>query len=82
MYIHYCPAYEAIEVKVETMSDHINLNINSKSSGSSLSITLNGTQVSVVASALIEILTTIGEVEDRFGIFGGAVRIGTQKEAA
>ncbi len=84
MYIHYCPAYEDIAVKVESLAEHINLDIHSKKIDSTLSITLNGAQVAVIASALMEVLTVAGEVEDRFAIFGTAVRIGNnvEKEAA
>ena len=88
MYIHFCPAYEDIEVKVESMDDHINMTLRSIKADSSISITLNGAQVAVIASALIEVLTAVGETEDPLGIFGGAVRIGesplviARKEAA
>ena len=87
LYIHYCPAYEDIEVKVESTDAHINLSLRSIKSGDSVSATFNGAQVAVVASALIEILTAIGETEDPLKIFGGAVRIGgaveiKRKEAA
>ena len=88
MYIHYCPAYEDIEAKVEAVDAHINLSLRSIKSGDSVSLTLSGPQVSVVASALIEVLTAVGEVDDPLDIFGGAVRIGgtvepiVRKEAA
>ena len=80
MYIHFCPAYENIEVKVEAVEQHINLSLRSVKTGDAISATLNGAQVAVVASALIEILTAIGETEDPIGIFGGAVRIGGKIE--
>ena len=88
MYIHYCPAYENIEAKVEAVDAHINLSLRSIKSGDAVSLTLSGPQVSVVASALIEVLTAVGEVNDPLNIFGGAVRIGgiiepiVRKEAA
>ena len=88
MYIHYCPAYENIEAKVEAVDAHINLSLRSIKSGDSVSLTLSGPQVSVVASALIEILTAVGEVDDPLGVFGSAIRIGgtvepiVRKEAA
>ena len=87
MYIHYCPAYENIEAKVEAVDAHINLSLRSIKSGDAVSLTLSGSQVSVVASALIEVLTTVGEVDDPLNIFGGAIRIGgtvekNMKEAA
>ena len=88
MYIHYCPAYEDIEAKVEAVDAHINLSLRSIKSGDSVSLTLSGPQVAVVASTLIEVLTAVGEIEDPLDIFGGAVRIGgtvepiVRKEAA
>ena len=88
MYIHYCPAYEDIEAKVEAVDAHINLSLRSIKSGDSVSLTLSGPQVSVVASALIEVLTAVGEADDPLDIFGGAIRIGgtvepiVRKEAA
>ena len=80
MYIADCLAYENIEVKVEAIEDHINLAVRSIKSGDSVSLTLSGPQVSVVASALIEVLTAVGEADDPLGIFGGAVRIGSTVE--
>ena len=86
MYIHYCSAYEDIEVKVESLDEHVNLSIRSTKSGNTVSVTLCGEQVRVVASALVEILSVLGEVEDRLSLFGSAVKIGnkteTHKEAA
>ena len=87
MYIHYCPAYENIEAKVEAVDAHINLSLRSIKSGDAVSLTLSGPQVSVVASALIEVLTAVGEMDNPLGIFGGAIRIGgtvekNMKEAA
>lgn len=76
MYIHYCPAYEQLEVKVETLAEHINLSLRSTKTGNTFSITLSGKQVAVVASALQDVLTIAGEVEDRLNVFGDAVRIG------
>jgi len=87
MYISDCLAYENIEVKVEAMDEHMNLNIRSLRNGYTVSVTLSGVQVATIATALIETLTAMGEVEDSLGIFGGAVRIGgkpnmVKKEAA
>ena len=87
MYIHYCPAYEDIEAKVEAVDAHINLSLRSIKSGDSVSLTLSGPQVSVVASALIEVLTAVGEIEDKLGIFGTALKVSApllriRKEAA
>ena len=80
MYIHFCPAYENIEVKAEAVEQHINLSLRSVKTGDTISATLNGAQVAVVASALIEVLTAVGEVEDPLDIFGGAVRVGGKVE--
>ena len=89
MYLHFCPAYEDIEVMVESMQEHINLTLRSPRSGSSISVTLSGPQVATIATALLDTLTAIGEIEDSLGIFGGAVRLGdpldkvrVRKEAA
>ena len=80
MYIHYCPTYEDIEIKCESVDAHINLSLRSIKSGDSVSLTLSGPQVAVVASALIEILTAVGEVADPLDIFGSAIRIGSKVE--
>ena len=88
MYISDCLAYENIEVKVEAVEDHINLAVRSVKNDYAVSLTLSGPQVAIVASALIEVLTAVGEMDDPLEIFGGAVRIGgtvepiVRKEAA
>ena len=76
MFLHTCLAYENLEIKVENTDAHVNLSIRSPKTDNMLSVTLSGPQVAVVASALIEVLTAIGEVEDPLSIFGSAVRIG------
>ena len=80
MYLHFCASYEPIEVKVESLDGNINLSLRSVKAGNSVSVTLSGPQVSVVASALIEVLTAVGEVDDPLDIFGGAVRVGGKVE--
>ena len=87
MYITDCLAYENIEIKVEAMDEHLNLNIRSLRHDCAVSLTLSGFQVATIATALIETLTALGEVEDPLDIFGKAVRVGrkfdaVQKEAA
>ena len=87
MYIADCLAYENIEVKVEAIEDHINLAVRSVKNDYAVSLTLSGPQVSVVASALIEVLTAVGEIEDKLGIFGTALKVSApllriRKEAA
>lgn len=80
MYIHFCPAYENLEVKIESLDEHINLSLRSVKTGSSISMTLSGPQVAIVATALLETLSAVGEVDDPLNIFGGAVRIGDSVE--
>ena len=88
MYLHFCPAYEQLEVAVEGVQEHINLSLRSVKTGSTISVTLSGPQVAIVATALLENLSAVGEVDDPLNIFGGAVRIGgnpmieKRKEAA
>ena len=87
MYIHYCPAYENIEAKVEAVDAHINLSLRSIKSGDAVSLTLSAPQVAIIATALLDTLTAMGEVDDPLNIFGGAARIGgtvekNMKEAA
>ena len=76
MFLHTCLAYENIEIKVDNADAHINLNVRSVKSDNTVSVTLSGPQVAVIASALIEVLTAIGEIEDPLSIFGNGVRIG------
>ena len=87
MYIHYCPAYENIEFSIESVDAHINLSLRSVKAGNSVSVTLSGPQVAIIATALLDTLTAMGEIDDPLNIFGGAVRIGgtvekNMKEAA
>ena len=80
MYIHFCPAYENLEVKIESLDGNINLSLRSVKTGNSVSVTLSGPQVAIVATALLETLTAVGEVDDPLDIFGGAVRVGGKVE--
>ena len=87
MYIADCLAYENIEVKVEAVEDHINLAVRSVKSDYAVSLTLSGPQVALIAVTLIETLTALGEIEDKLGIFGTALKVGgpilrIRKEAA
>ena len=87
MYISDCLAYENIEVKVEAVEDHINLAVRSSKHDYTVSLTLSGPQVAVIAVTLIETLTALGELEDKLGIFGTALKVGApilciRKEAA
>ena len=87
MYISTCLAYENIEIKVESMEEHINLQFRAVKNDNSFSFTLSGLQVSVMALALLETLMAMGEVQDPLQLFGSARRIRdvvetTQKEAA
>ena len=86
MYISDCLAYEDIEVKVESLEEHLNLNIRSPRHDYAVSLTLSGFQVATIATALIEALTDVGEVADPLEIFGKAVWVGkpeiVRKEAA
>ena len=87
MYISDCLAYENIEVKVEAVEDHINLAVRSVKHDYAVSLTLSGPQVATIAVTLIETLTALGEIEDKLGIFGIALKVGapilrTRKEAA
>ena len=75
MYISDCLAYENIEVKVEVMEEHLNLNMRSTRNGYAVSLTLSGPQVATIISALSDTLAALGEIEDKLGIFGTAVRI-------
>ena len=87
MYISDCLAYENIEVKVEAIEDHINLAVRSVKNDYAVSLTLSGPQVAMIAVTLIETLTALGEIEDKLGIFGTALKVGApilriRKEAA
>ena len=87
MYISTCLAYENIEIKVESMEEHINLQFRAVKNDNSFSFTLSGLQVSVMVLALLETLMAMEEVQDPLQLFGSARRIRdvvetTQKEAA
>ena len=81
MYIHHCAAYENIEVQVDAQEGHFNLSLKFPRKDVTLSVTLGGSQVAVVAAALIEQLTQAGETPDPLGIFGKAVQLGSQKNS-
>ena len=80
MYISDCLAYENIEIKIESLEEHLNVNIHSPRNGYSVSLTLSCPQVAVLATAMLETLTAMGEVQDDLGIFGNAVRVGSTVE--
>ena len=87
MYISTCLAYENIEIKVESMEEHINLQFRAVKNDNSFSFTLSGLQVSVMVLALLETLMAMEEVQDPLQLFGSARRIRDvvetkQKEAA
>ena len=81
MYISTCLAYENIEIKVESMEEHINLQFRAVKNDNSFSFTLSGLQVSVMVLALLESLMAVGEVQDPLGIFGKAVRMSDKMES-
>lgn len=80
MYLHFCASYEPLEVKVESLDGNINLSLRSVKTGNNVSVTLSGPQVAIIATALLDTLTAVGEVDDPLDIFGGAVRVGGKVE--